>query len=185
MNFVDILLLLPLVYGLIRGLIKGLIHELASVLALLLGIYFAYTYSSEMTSWLSKHFEASETSLEIAGYISVFLIVSIGLYALAFILTKMLKFMMLGMVNRVLGGIFGLLKSLLLLCLFIFFAQPWFKQWKKDSRQLKDSIVYEHLLEVSLYIGGFSTDFEQKESPFDFIPPSIKDSLDTRELLPL
>lgn len=185
MNFVDILLLLPIVYGLIRGLIKGLIHELASVLSILLGIYFAYTYSAEMSTWLAKHFDASDTALEIAGYVSVFLIVSLGLYALAFILTKMLKFMALGMVNRVLGGVFGFLKSLLLLCLFIFFAQPWFNQWKKDSPQLKTSIVYEHLLEVSLYIGGFSTDFEQKKSPFDFIPPSIKDSLDAREILPL
>lgn len=185
MNFVDILLLLPLVYGLIRGLIKGLIHELASVLAIILGIYFAYTYSAEMSAWLAKHFEASETALEIAGYIVVFLIVSLGLYALAFILTKMLKFMALGMVNRVLGGIFGFLKSLLLLCLFIFFAQPWFNQWKKNSPQLKKSIVYEHLLEISLFIGGFSTDFEQKESPFNFIPPSLKDSLDTGKIFPL
>lgn len=185
MNFVDILLLLPLVYGLVRGLLKGLVHELASVLAIIFGIYFAYTYSAKMSTWLAKHFEASETTLEIAGYISVFLVVSLGLYALAFILTKMLKFMMLGMVNRVLGGVFGFLKSLLLLCLFIFFAQPWFNQWKKNSPQLKKSIVYEYLLEASLYIGGFSTDFNRKESPFDFIPPSIKDSLDARELFSL
>lgn len=185
MNFVDILLLLPLAYGLIRGLIKGLIHELASVLAILLGIYFAYLYSSDVTKWLSKHWETSETNLEIAGYVSVFILVSLAVFALAFIITKMLKLMALGMVNRILGGIFGFTKSLLLLSLFIFFTQSWFKELKKNSQELRQSVVYEKLLEVSLFIGGFSTDIEPvKKTPFDFIP-SIKDSLDTGKFLTL
>ena len=185
MNFVDILLLLPLVYGLIRGLMKGLIHELASVLAILLGIYFAYIYSADVSVWLAKHWETSETNLDIAAYLSVFLLVSLAIFALAFVITKMLKLMALGMINRVLGALFGFTKSLLLLSLFLFFTQSWFKELKRNSPELRNSVVYEKLLEVSLFIGGFSTDFEPvKKPPFDLIP-SIKDSLNTREILPL
>lgn len=186
MNYVDVLLLLPIAYGLIRGLIKGLIHELASIVAILLGIYFAYTYSDQFSEWLTKYWETSENNIYIASYIILFMIVSLAVFAIAFILTKMLKMMALGMVNRVLGGIFGMAKSLLLLSLFLFFTQTWFKQLKKESKELRHSVVYEKLMEVSLFIGGFSTDYEiERKSPFDFIPPSIKDSLDAREILPL
>lgn len=186
MNFVDVLLLLPLAYGLIRGLIKGLIHELASILAILLGIYFAYLYASDLSLWLKNHWTASENTLYIAGYIGVFTLVSLTVFAIAFLFTKMLKMMALGMVNRVLGGLFGFAKSLLLLCLFLFFTQPWFNKLKANSPELKQSVVYEKLMDVSLYIGDFSTNFSsEKTRPFDVIPPSIQDSLDTGKIFPL
>ena len=185
MNFVDILLLLPLAYGLIRGLMKGLVQELASVLAILLGIYLAYLYSENVSEWLGQYWETSKTNLNITSYIGVFVVISLSIFALAFLVTKMLKLMALGMINRILGALFGLMKSLILLCLFLFFTQSWFKELKRKSPELSQSVVYEKLLDLSVIIGDFSTDFEpERKTPFDFIP-SVQDSLNSGEILTL
>ena len=61
MNYLDIILIIPLAYGLVQGLRKGLIKEIAGLLAIILGIYLARYFSlpvsqvlTEMTGWASN-----------------------------------------------------------------------------------------------------------------------------------
>lgn len=185
MNFIDILLLLPLILGLVRGFVKGLIHELASLLAIVLGLYFAYNYGDQMADFLSKYFEGSADNLTIAGYVSVFLQVFLALYLLSFVLTKMLKFMALGFVNRILGAIFGFGKSLLLLLLFINLVRPWAINLSEEQKAVKESIVWQKLLQYSALFKDVHPQQNKDENWKDLIPDSVKDSLDTGKIFPL
>lgn len=55
MNYIDIILLLPLLYGAYRGFSRGLIIEVATLLGLLLGVYIAIKFSG-YTGGLSAGF---------------------------------------------------------------------------------------------------------------------------------
>ena len=45
MNYLDIIIVVPLVYGLIKGFSNGLIKEVTALVALLAGVYVAINFS--------------------------------------------------------------------------------------------------------------------------------------------
>ena len=55
-NYLDVILLIPLVFGFITGLRKGLVFEIASLLALLLGAWGAIKFSYLMSNLLFTTF---------------------------------------------------------------------------------------------------------------------------------
>ena len=52
MNWLDALLLLPLLIGLIRGLMRGLITELIAILAVVIGVVGARLWGARFSAWL-------------------------------------------------------------------------------------------------------------------------------------
>ena len=45
MNYLDIIIAVPLLYGMIKGFSNGLIKEVTSLLALFIGVYVAINFS--------------------------------------------------------------------------------------------------------------------------------------------
>ena len=60
MNWLDIVLAIPLLWFLYRGFRNGLIIELASLAALILGIYAALHFSFYVQEYLEKNFEIAQ-----------------------------------------------------------------------------------------------------------------------------
>lgn len=183
MSFLDFVLLLPLAYGLIRGFIKGFIHELASLLAIVVGIILAYRYSANMEQFLHQYIAEDGIGLRIGSYLLILILVFAALYALSFVLTKMLQFMALGMINRIAGAVFGLLKAAIFLLILIHLAQPFLDSMNKND-SFHNSIVYQKMTVISQQLGDYLTDItvpyqeNQQEN-------SIQDSLNPGKLLPL
>ena len=55
MNYLDIVLSVPLLWGLYKGITRGIIKELSTLLALVLGIYGAVNYSDLMLPIVSDY----------------------------------------------------------------------------------------------------------------------------------
>ncbi len=172
MNYVDLILLLPLAYGLIRGLMKGLINELASLVSIVAGLFLAYHYSEEVQNWLSQYFENDSSWLAIASYILIFLTVSVIIYILARFLTKMIHFMALGIVNRIAGAIFGLSKILLIMLLLVYLIGPYLHSLRERNEAWQQSKVYGLLDNYADVPGEWLTDFREKQQ---------RDSTDTTD----
>ncbi len=159
LNFVDILLLAFLAFGLVRGFIKGLVHQLASLVAILVGIWVAFHYSDIVSEWLAPYFENHEGWLKITSYVLIFIAVGLAMWLLAKFLTGLLKMVFLGMVNRILGAAFGLLKSLLILLLVTHLGQSFLVHFAKDSTMLDDSVVFQKLWPWSEKAGDYFTEW--------------------------
>lgn len=121
MNYLDIILVIPLAYGLVQGLRKGLIKEIAGLIAIILGIYLARYFSLpasqaliEMTGWAAN-------ICTLLAYALVFIAVSLSISALSYMLSKIIGAIMLGWLNRLLGAIFGVVKMTLLLSVILNF----------------------------------------------------------------
>lgn len=106
-SYIDIIILIPLIFALIKGFRKGLILELATLAGLILGIYAAKEFSQPVSDWLNALFDI-QNSLLVFGL--TFAIVLIGLYFLGKLLEKLIKLVAMGWLNKIGGAVFSLAK---------------------------------------------------------------------------
>lgn len=115
MNTFDIILTALLLFGFIRGVFKGLFVEIASLLALVAGVYGAIHFSYFVSDFLISKVSWDKKYITIVSFAITFAIIVIAVALLGKILTKIANFAALGMLNKILGGIFGALKIGLIL----------------------------------------------------------------------
>ena len=167
MNSLDYILLIPLLFGLYRGFTKGLIIELASLLALTLGIYGALHFSSFTFEFLSDYVEIKTVYLQLASYGLTFLIIVMVISLTGKALTMLIKLVALGFINRMMGAIFGSIKVLLILALFILFFDRFNKQFGMVKDEVLDaSLLYNPIrIQAEQFYPNVLEEFErQKES---------------------
>lgn len=120
MNYLDIIILLPLVYGIFRGFHKGFAIELATLAALILGVWGAYKFSYITTIFLSDKFDINGDYLPYVSFFITFIIIVILVNLLGKMLDNLLKAVSLGFLNRIAGSILGFLKMAVVMCLLVF-----------------------------------------------------------------
>jgi membrane protein required for colicin V production len=122
MNWLDIVLAIPMLWFLYRGFRNGLVIELASLAALILGIYVALHFSFYAEGWLTDNFEISDKYLYIISFALTFIIVALLVFLAGKIIHKLVGIIFLGFLNRLAGGLFGLLKAALVLSVILYFV---------------------------------------------------------------
>lgn len=153
MSFFDIIVAALLAFSLYKGIKNGLFVEVASLVSLLLGIYLAIKFSSLMTGMISKHVSWNPTNIQITAFILTFILVVIGVYFLAKILTGIADFAMLGWMNKLGGGFFRVLKTILILSIFIaFFEKINFNNTFAKKETLDNYIFYNPVKKVAAFV---------------------------------
>ncbi len=150
MNFLDIILAIPIALLAFSGYRKGLIKELASLVALILGIYFAVYFSDWTAGLLLEHFDINERYLFIIAFILTFIGVVLLVTLLGKLLDKIASFAALGVINKLFGLVFGVLKGAILMSVMILL----FNMIDSKSKILKEetqkaSLLYEPLSKVA------------------------------------
>jgi membrane protein required for colicin V production len=110
MNTFDIVIAALLVFGFVRGFLRGFFVEIASLIGLIAGIYGAMHFSFYAGNLLSNYFSWDERTLTIVSFAVTFGIIVLAIALLGKLLTKMADVALLGMLNKIFGGIFGALK---------------------------------------------------------------------------
>ncbi|MGB3152108.1 MAG: CvpA family protein [Maribacter sp.] len=124
MSFLDIVLGLMLIWGLWKGLKNGLFVEIASIIALISGIYGAIHFSYITGNYLSDQMEWNEKYISITAFIITFILIVLIVHIAGKFLTKIADFAMLGLLNKIAGGAFGILKVAVILgALLVFFER--------------------------------------------------------------
>ena len=115
MNLIDLIIIALFGYGIIKGYNKGLIIELSSFF----GIFISFFISTNLDDIISKQIvELVNINFDIVNIIVFILVFLLSYSALIFIakgFTKLIKFVYLGLLNSLLGSLFGGLKLLLIL----------------------------------------------------------------------
>lgn len=156
MNIFDVIILIILLYGLIKGFIKGFIIEVAGIIALILGVTGSFKFASILEVYLNSYVDWSPKTIQITSFIILFIIIIYAVSLLAKMITKTLKIIALGMINRIFGGIFGLLKWCVILSSLVLVSQEINEIITLiPDKTLKDSVSY-NLLDK---LGGFLFDW--------------------------
>lgn len=143
MAVIDIVLAALLLFGLVRGFMKGLFVEVASLVALVGGVYGAIHFSNFAASYLESKTEWSEQTINISAFAITFVIIIVVIALAGKALTKLADFASLGILNKLLGGVFGALKiGLILSVVLIVFNKMNDTITFIDEENINDSILY-------------------------------------------
>ena len=143
MNIFDIVIAALLIFGFVRGVMKGLFVEVASLAALIGGVYGAIHFSYFIGNFLKEAVSWDQEYVSLAAFAGTFITIIVTIALLGKMLTKLADFAALGVINKILGGIFGAIKiGLILSVVFIFFGKmndtiPFVKK-----ETLDESILY-------------------------------------------
>lgn len=119
MNIIDAIILICLIPAFIQGFRKGFISQAISIISLILGIWASARFADIVTEWISQYMNAGEQVLRIIAFTLILIVVFIALGLIGRLLESILKFAMLGWINKLLGIAFSLIKALLIIGLVI------------------------------------------------------------------
>ena len=119
MNIIDIILLICFIPAVVQGIRKGFISQVISIVSLVLGIWMSARFASAVSGWLSQWVAASGQVLEIVAFALILILVFLALGALGKVLEATIKLVMLGWLNRLLGVVFAMMKTFLIIGLVI------------------------------------------------------------------
>ena len=143
MNVFDIVIAALLIFGFVRGVMKGLFVEVASLAALIGGVYGAIHFSYFIGDFLKEAVSWDQEYVSLAAFAGTFITIIVTIALLGKMLTKLADFAALGVINNILGGVFGAIKiGLILSVVFIFFGKmnDTISFVKKET--LDESILY-------------------------------------------
>ncbi len=115
MNYIDIIILVLVIWSAYRGFKKGFIMMAAALAALILGIWGAIKFSHLTTDILTNSLELSTPYLRLISFTITFLAIVIAITITAYIISRLLDLIALGLINRLAGLLFGTVKMVLIL----------------------------------------------------------------------
>ncbi len=143
MSVLDIVLVALIVFGFVRGLMKGFFVELASVVALIAGVYGAIHFSSYAGSFIDENSKWDERTVNIIAFAVTFLIIVLVISLAGKALTKLADFAALGIVNKILGALFGAFKIILILSVLLNFFDSMNRAIPlTDEATIENSVLY-------------------------------------------
>lgn len=177
MNFIDILLIIPIGYAVYKGFKNGFIIEICTLLALLVGIYAGIHFSDGTANLLKSNWDINSTYLPVIAFTVTFL----GVGALVFFGGKMLEKVVdiahLTPINKFLGVLFSVIKVLYFISIFVVLIESYDEKGNFISEETKqESFMYEPVKNLSL-----KTIPRIKESTI-FLQNSLKETQDSTGL---
>ena len=115
MNLIDLIIIALLGYGLINGYRKGLIIELSSFFGVFISFFISINLDDIVSKQIAELININFDILNIVVFILIFLLSYSAIIFIAKGFTKLIKFVYLGLLNSLLGSLFGGLKLLLIL----------------------------------------------------------------------
>ena len=142
MNILDIILLICFVPAIIQGLRKGFIAQAVSIISIVAGIWASARFADIVTEWISQYITASEQVLRLVAFALILVLVFLVLAALGKILEGVVRLVMLDWLNKLLGVIFALLKTGLIVGLAIMV----FDSLNDNLKIVEDAVLNESIL---------------------------------------
>ena len=166
MNVLDIVLGSLLLLGLVRGLMNGLFVEVASIAALIIGVYGAMHFSDFAASFLENRVDWDEKYINITAFAITFIVIIVVIALAGKALTKLADFASLGILNKLLGGLFGALKiGLILSVVLIIFTKMNSNIPLIENHEIEDSLLYKPVKSLAPIVFPSIISEEEKEKP--------------------
>ena len=101
-----------------KGIWKGFVKEIAGIVAVIGGVAVSFLFHAKVQPYISAF--VGEKYIQLVSYVIIFLGFYLIVMMLGKLLDKILRSIMLGGINRVLGALFGLIKACFWLTLLTF-----------------------------------------------------------------
>jgi len=151
LTFIDYVILALLLWGFISGFRKGLVMQLTLIAGIILGLWLGANCIEFVEKWLVQQDVSAGIWLKPLAFLLIF----ISVYGIAYIsgkaMSTLINLVMLGIFNKIAGGIFGMLKMILLSSIFIVLINAvGFANMSKE--QENKSAMYGSVSAVALFL---------------------------------
>jgi len=166
MPVLDIVLLALFIPALIIGVVKGLVTQIVSLAAVIVGAIIAARFAPDLTKVAMLQFDSDEKVTYIICFILIFLVCALIMALVGHLITKLFKAATLGWLNRLLGGIFAIFTTALLIGLLISAFEGLNQSWGLvDPERFGELKVYPRLRDfatgilpqIKLFVGQYIT----------------------------
>ena len=173
MNWIDFAIVVVLILSMVMGFINGLVKEVASLSALILGIWGAIKFSGFTAEKLYDYFDMTGQYVGIIAFIITFGIIVVIIHFIGILAEKVVDAISLGFVNRLLGIVFGLLKSMLIMSVsFVIMNAIDARRPFLPKERIEESMFFNPISDIAPAIfpiigeGGFNRSFDRfKKKP--------------------
>ena len=144
MAILDIILLVCFVPAIVVGLSKGFIKQLVDMIAIIVGAWAAFKFSQIACDWLQTKWDIDPKLLYIICFVIIVVAAVLLLNLIGQAICKVIKIASLGWFNRLLGLVFGIFKTALILGLLIMIFEGINDKWELVSpEKLENAVVYD------------------------------------------
>lgn len=151
MNYLDILITIPVIIGAWKGFKKGFIIEIFTLMALLIGIYAGIHFSDAMAKILRENLSITTQYLPAIAFTITFLMVGAMVYFAGKLIEKALKLVALSTINKFAGLFFGVVKMLFFVSATLIILESYDSKGNFIPNQLKsESILFHPVKELSI-----------------------------------
>lgn len=116
------------------GVWRGLVREIFALAAWVAAFILAALYGADAADWMPAHWNAG--SRTVAGHVAVFMLVLIAGGLVGWLLSRVVKAAGLGVSDRMLGGIFGAARGVLVVAVVVILASltglPRSETWRQS-----------------------------------------------------
>jgi len=146
MNYLDIIIVVPLLYGLLKGFSNGIIKEVTSLFSLFIGVYVAVNFSEFLEPKFINILDGYQEFIPVLAFGVLFLVSVLCVKALGLVVDKITKALALGFFSRLFGGVFGFLKVVVIFSFLVVLITD----YNLVNNQTKeDSVLFDPLLDVA------------------------------------
>ena len=148
MNWIDIIVLIPLCWYAYKGLKNGFLMEVVSLAALFLGLFVSYKFSDLIALWLTGTTLAKPISFSLCFILTIVLVNLLGR-----ILKRAMKPVLSEFLDKSLGVLFGVMKVVLVAGVLFYFIDSVDKKEILIKHEVKEaSVAYKHLSPVMSHV---------------------------------
>jgi membrane protein required for colicin V production len=156
MNFLDIIMLIPIIWFGFKGLKNGFITELTSILGLFLGFWITLKYYLAVAAWFNSTILA-----KVIAFIALFILTLVITYLIGKAIEKIINLILPSFVNYLFGLLFGVLKVALLFSVIFYFINSVDKKEFVFKRQVKEkSFLYRYVEPIAVKIVSWQQEDE-------------------------
>lgn len=140
MSTIDIIILLLLAIGAYSGYKQGLFIGLLSIVAFFIGIIFAFKFMHWGAELLSEKVESLTFMLPFISFIIIFLVVTVVIRILAFLVKRALDLTILGTFDNFAGAVLGLFKWTIMISLLFWVGKSF--EYNLPNNLVENSVIY-------------------------------------------
>jgi membrane protein required for colicin V production len=150
MNFIDILILIPVLWGFWRGFMKGVVMEIGTLVAFFLGVWGGMKFSDLLAGWIRDWFDSQSPYIPLIAFAVIFVGILMLVFAVAKFIEKAMEKSTMSVFNKIAGGIFGCFKFILILSVLFFVIDAIEKSITVIPPKVKDnSLLYRPVATVA------------------------------------
>lgn len=149
MNSIDVIVMLLLGLAFLIGFRNGFVKTIISLISWVIGIYIAVLYGENVAQYIHNKISLSPELIRIFAFVGVFLLVVLIFNLIAQLITKALSLIMMGMLNKILGGLFNVLKYAVVLSFIIMVVNSSYSYRILSEQQRENSMFYEPIATIA------------------------------------